>query len=142
MQREDGYLEEEMFRFYVPARNQDLERLPSYTPAELILLLSKHNGADLFEHPINGGGTHLFSVNEMIEHIDLWECPEYFIPIGTGMDGLWIVCQYDTETKENYMWIGDFLNFEDDFDRLPIDFSTWLERFIICQGCSFWEWDR
>lgn len=83
-----------------------------------------------------------FSVEEILEHIDIWECPEYFIPIGYGMDGIWIVCQVDINTKENYMWIDDFIDFESVFSKLTIDFSTWLERFIICQGCSFWDWTR
>ncbi|MDL4842134.1 SMI1/KNR4 family protein [Aquibacillus rhizosphaerae] len=142
VQKEDGYLAEEVFNFNPPALKEDLDKLPSYVPADLISLLSKNNGAYLFEHPVNGGGTQLFSIDEIIEYRDIWDCPEYFIPIGIGMDGLWIVCQYDKETKENYMWIGEFLNFEDDFEKLSIDFSTWLERFIICQGCSFWEWNR
>lgn len=61
-----------------------------------------------------------------------------FTPVGTRLDGLWIVSQYDKETKENFMWIGELLNFEDDYEKLSMDFTTWLERFIICQGCSFW----
>ena len=144
VQKEEGYVEEEVFRFYPPASKKELAKLPSYVPTELLELLSQHNGADLFDHPEDGGKTHLFSVEEILEYIDAWECPKYFIPIGYGMDGIWIVCQVDKKTKENYMWIDEFLNFEDEdeFGKLTIDFSTWLERFIICQGCSFWEWTR
>ncbi len=140
VQKEDGYVEEEVFSFYPPASKEKIESLPSNVPAEYISFLSEHNGAVLFEHPENGGGTHLFSVDEIIEYKEAWNCPEWFTPIGIGIDGCWIVCQYDKGLNEYFMWIGEFLNFEDDFEKLPYDFSTWLERFIICQGCSFWEW--
>jgi hypothetical protein len=142
VQREEGYVEEEVFILYTPASKEELAKLPDYTPNELITFLKQHNGADLFVHPKNGGGTHLFTVDEILEHKNLWECPEYFLPIGTGLDGLWIVCQCDKAKGETSMWIGEFLNFEDDFEKLSLDYSTWLEYYIIAQGASFWEWLR
>ena len=144
VQKEEGYVAEEVFKFNPPASKDEIAKLPPYVPTEIMEFLSQHNGADLFDHPENGGGTHLFSVEEILEHIDIWECPEYFIPIGYGMDSAWIACQVDKKSKENYMWIGSFLDFEDEdeFWKLPMDFPTWLDRFIVCQGCSFWDWTR
>jgi hypothetical protein len=142
VQREDGYVEEEIFRFYSPASKTDLAKLPDYTPKELIIFLKQHNGAELFVHPEDGGGTHLFSVDEILEYRETWECPDLFLPIGTGLDGTWIVCQCVKNSDVNSVWIGEFLNYEDEFEKLPMDYSLWLERFIIAQGSSFWEWFR
>lgn len=142
VQREEGYVEEEVFNFYPSASEKELKKLPDYTPKELISFLKQHNGADLFVHPEDGGGTHLFSIDEISEYKKVWECPDLFIPIGIGLDGNWIVCQCDKDTGENSIWIGEFLNYEDEFEKLPIDYAIWLERFIIAQGSSFWEWLR
>ncbi|MFA9560672.1 SMI1/KNR4 family protein [Evansella sp. AB-rgal1] len=142
VQREDGYLEEELFTFHSPASAEELKKLPDYIPEELLSFFKKQNGAYLYESPHGGGGTQLFSISESLEYKDIWECPNHFFPIGCGLDGLWIVCQCIEGTKENVMWIGEFLNFEDEeqFGKLNIDYSTWLERFVIAQGSSFWEW--
>nr|WP_245154040.1 SMI1/KNR4 family protein [Jeotgalibacillus proteolyticus] len=143
VQREEGYIAEEIFHFFPRASEKEINKLPEYTPKDLIAFLRLHNGADLFVHPENGGGTHLFSVEEIVEHQEIWDCPEGFTPIGTGMDGLWIVCQTENrESERNFIWIGEFMSFEDEFEKTSLDFSTWFERFILAQGSSFWEWGR
>lgn len=142
VQREDGYVETENFYFHPPASRTDLDKLPDYTPNELISFLEQHNGAELFVHPENGGGTCLFSVDEILEYRKIWECPELFLPIGIGLDGIWIVCQCDKNLNDNSMWIGEFINYEDEFEKLPMNYALWLERLIISQGASFWEWFR
>ncbi|WP_339148660.1 MULTISPECIES: SMI1/KNR4 family protein [unclassified Sutcliffiella] len=142
VQREDGYVEEETFHFYPPASETDLAKLPDYTPKDLITFLEHQNGAELFVHPEDGGGAHLFSADEIIEHMKTWECPDSFLPIGVGLDGIWIVCQCDKNSDDNSVWIGEFLNYEDEFEKLAVDYSTWLERFIIAQGASYWDWFR
>lgn len=137
--REEGYVEKETFNFYPPASEKEFKRLPGYAPKELIAFLKIHNGADLFVHPEYGGGTHFFSVSEILEHIKKWECPKFFLPIGTGLDGLWIVCQSVPGTDENFIWVGEFIDFKDEFHKLDIDYTTWLERYIVAQGDPFWE---
>ena len=85
VQQEEGYLVEMVFKFNAPALKDELAKLPPYVPTEILEFLAQHNGADLFYDPKNGGETHLFSVGEILEHIDIWECPEYFIPVGYHM---------------------------------------------------------
>ena len=141
VQREDGYVETELFSFQASAAEDDLARLPHYSPSGLIEFLTLHNGADLFVHPTYGGGIRLFSVDEMIEYREIWECPEQFIPVGAGRDGEWIVCEVVNE-HENYIWVGEFLTYTDDTEKLPMDYTRWFDYLIVAQGAHFWDWFR
>ncbi|WP_121611602.1 SMI1/KNR4 family protein [Mesobacillus foraminis] len=137
--RGDGYVENEIFNFYSPASKEELNKLPEFIPKVIIDFLKQHNGADLFVSPKNGGGTHFFSVEEILEHIQEWECPEFFIPFGTGLDGLWIAYQLIPETGGTSVWAGEFIHFDDEFHNLNMDFKTWLEKYIEYNGDPFWE---
>lgn len=142
VQKEDGYVANENFVFHDGAPISKLRMLPEYVPRDVIKLLEQHNGAELFVDSEYGGGIQLFSVDEILEYITMWSCPENFTPVGAGPDGEWIVCENSDDQKENYMWIGEFLSFDDEFDKLPIDFLKWLDFLIIAQGTQYWNWIR
>ncbi|MEN2766276.1 SMI1/KNR4 family protein [Ornithinibacillus xuwenensis] len=139
IKREDGYVEEESFTFYAPASETESKLLPSFAPIELLSFLKLHNGADLYVSPKYSGGTHLFSVKEILHYSKEWECPDNFLPIGIGLDGLRIVCQCYLEKVENFIWVGEFIDFEDDYHNLNMNYKTWLERYVAAQGDPFWE---
>jgi hypothetical protein len=141
VQREEGYVETELFTFQPPATKDDLARLPHRSPSQMIDFLTLHNGAQLFVHPTYGGRIQLFSVEEINEYREIWECPEQFIPVGAGIDGEWIVCEVVNE-HENYIWVGEFLTYEDDIEKLPMDYTHWLDYLIVAQGAHFWDWFR
>lgn len=82
-----------------------------------------------------------FSVDEMIEYRKIWECPEQLIPVGAGRDGEWIVCEVVNE-HENYIWVGEFLTYTDDTEKLPMDYTRWFDYLIVAQGAHFWDWFR
>jgi hypothetical protein len=50
VQLEDGYLEEVTFDFNPPASEKELNKLPEYTPQDLIEFLKQHNGTTIFIH--------------------------------------------------------------------------------------------
>ena len=141
VQREEGEIDTLLFFFNQPATELEIKRLPIRTPEHMMHFLKMHNGARLFVHPTYGGGIQLFSVDEIIEYRDVWECPEHFIPVGAGTDGEWIVCEVVNE-HENYIWVGEFLNYEDDMEKLPMDYIRWLDHLIVAQGAHFWDWFR
>lgn len=141
VQREEGDVDTLGFSFNQPATELEIKRLPKRTPEAMIHVLNMHNGAQLFVHPTYGGGIQLFSVEEINEYREIWECPEQFIPVGTGMDGEWIVCEVVNE-HENYIWVGEFLTYQDDIEKLPMCFKRWFDYLIVAQGAHFWDWFR
>lgn len=142
VQKEDGYVANEKFFFHDGAPINKLRMLPKYLPKDIKEFLEQHNGAELFIHPEYGGGIQLFSVDEILEYTKVWSCPTNFTPVGTGPDGEWIVCETSEDQKENYMWIGEFLTFDDEFDKLPINYLKWLDCLIVAQGAQYWNWIR
>lgn len=72
VQREEGYLSNDVFSFGSPASENELSKLPNHTPNEMIEFLKSHNGAEIFIHPEYGGGILFFSVDEILEYIDIW----------------------------------------------------------------------
>ncbi|WP_214875708.1 SMI1/KNR4 family protein [Exiguobacterium sp. CH10] len=141
VQREEGDVDTLRFSFNQPATELEIKRLPKRTPEAMIHFLNMHNGAQLFVHPTYGGGIQLFSVEEINEYREVWECPEQFIPVGAGMDGEWIVCEVVNE-HENYIWVGEFLTYQDDIEKLPMDYTRWFDYLIVAQGAHFWDWFR
>lgn len=144
VQLEEGYVNQLTFSFNGPATATELERLPKETPAAVRAWLTEQNGAKLFEDPEYGGAIELFSIEDILEHQQLWECPARFLPVGAGRDGEWMVCEYISET-DNRMWIGEFLSFDEEdakLNRFPFNFSQWLDYVIVAQGASFWDWYR
>ena len=141
VQREEGYLSNEVFSFGSPASENELSKLPTQTPNEMIEFLKSHNGAEIFIHPEYGGGILFFSVDEILEYIDIWECPENCIPVGVGRDGEWIICEVD-RTGGNHIWVGEFISFEDEYERLSMGFADWFDYLLVAQGAHFWDWFR
>ncbi|OIN66963.1 SMI1/KNR4 family protein [Exiguobacterium sp. KRL4] len=142
VQKEEGYVEVESFTFYSGASPKELARLPKDTPKEIVHFLSFHNGARLYFTPDGGGGFELFTIDDILAYLSIWECPTGFIPIGAGPDGEWLVCESISES-DNRIWTGEFLTYEDsDFERLPFSFSKWLDYLIVAQGAMYWDWFR
>lgn len=141
IQNEEGYVDTLHFLFSEPAMEVEIKRLKQMMPNDIIQFLKTHNGADLFVHPTYGGGIRLFNVDEMIEYREIWECPEQFIPVGVGRDGEWIVCEVVNE-HENYIWVGEFLTYTNDTEKLPMDYTRWFDYLIVAQGAHFWDWFR
>jgi len=144
VQLEEGYVNQVTFSFNAPATATELERLPKETPTEIRSWLNEYNGAKLFEDPEYGGAIELFSIEEILEYRQLWDCPAQFLPVGAGRDGEWMVCEYISEA-ENRMWIGEFLSFDEEdakLNRFPFSFSQLMDYVIVAQGASFWNWFR
>ncbi|VWX33015.1 SMI1/KNR4 family protein [Exiguobacterium oxidotolerans] len=142
VQKEKGYVEVESFTFRSGASPEELARLPKDTPKEIVHFLSVHNGARLYFTPDGGGGFELFSIDDILTYLPIWECPPGFIPIGAGPDGEWLVCESISE-GDNRIWTGEFLTYEDpDFERLPVSFDKWLDYLIVAQGTMYWDWFR
>lgn len=140
VQQEEGVVVELTFRFNPPATEDELKKLPDFAPKALLAFLKQHNGAILFDDE-KGGGSALLSISEILEYKELRECPEHFIPVGMGLDGIEMVCECDRENGTNKMWIGEALNFEDEeLVKFPFGFSSFVDYFIVAQGTSFWEW--
>lgn len=97
VQKEKGYVEVESFTFHSSASPEELARLPKDTPKEIVHFLRVHNGARLYFTPDGGGGFELFSIDDILTYLPIWECPPGFIPIGAGPDGEWLVCESISE---------------------------------------------
>ncbi|MGE6556192.1 SMI1/KNR4 family protein [Exiguobacterium artemiae] len=139
VQKEIGYVGTEEFIFNKGATDSEIKKLPCFATEDLIEFLKMQNGAKLFSDPIYRDEFTFFSVDEIIEYSQIWECPVGFLAIGTGPDGEWIIYEMNREEGKR-IWYAEFTDCEDESDALPFDFPTWLDYLIVAQGEIFWEW--
>lgn len=140
-QKDEESLAYDHFSFFTGATEDEISKLPSEVTEDIKAFLRENNGARLFYDPLYGGGYELFSIDEIIELLVIWECPINFLPIGFGPNGEWIVYEMHGENKKR-MWIGESINFEENLDATAFDFMDWLDYLILLKGAPYWTWDK
>ncbi|MCY9257511.1 SMI1/KNR4 family protein [Bacillus spizizenii] len=114
-------------------------------PTDYREFLKACNGARIFETLFNGqrvgGGLHLFSLSELQEnlsYLDLFEGVNG-IAIAHLLEECHLVIDHERlkQNDPNYLFI-----FEDGLDYRPLhlNFEIFLDRYIMSQGETFWEW--
>ncbi|MEK5501995.1 SMI1/KNR4 family protein [Bacillus sp. FSL M8-0168] len=115
-------------------------------PEDYRKFLEQHNGARIFDIISDGenicGGLHLFSLEEIEEemgYVELFESVNG-IPIGHLLEECHLMIDKDRldRSDPNYLYL-----FEDGLEYTPLNlnFEIFLDRYIICQGEAFWEWN-
>ncbi|MGO4696614.1 SMI1/KNR4 family protein [Paenibacillus sp. 2TAB26] len=99
------------------------------------------NGARLFDVVRTYGGIELFSIDEILQNhydymLDTW------IPIANHQGDLLLIDSSRTD-GDNYLFWRDFGELIDQQTfSFKINFRTWFERIILCQGERFWLWQN
>ena len=152
IQRENGEILNVTCDWNRPISNHEIQQFTLKThhvlPKELCLFLKQSNGAKLFN--VEGLGYdffEIFNLSEMQNYINEYETNIYY---QSAYDRNWFMIG-------NYRGYGDYMfidsqkvaNGEDgyliyvqdgDIQRLPMNFETWLDRFIVTQGARYWLW--
>ncbi|MEK4628572.1 MAG: SMI1/KNR4 family protein [Solibacillus sp.] len=131
--------------FHPPATENeilDFERQTGYRlPADYKNFLKISNGCRLFDHVTYGGEIQLYSLQELIDYNQVYDAFEGCFTIASVyQDHIVINSKHVLQNKQYYLyWKGSIESFED-ARPLSINFETWLDRIIVCQGTKFWLW--
>jgi len=152
IQRENGEILNVTCEWNRPIADDELQEFSVKTqnvlPKELCQFLKQSNGAKLFN--VEGLGYdffEIFNLSEMQNYINEYETNIYY---QSAYNRNWFMIG-------NYRGYGDYMfidsrkvaNGEDDYliyvqggdiQRLPMNFATWLDRFIVTQGARYWLW--
>lgn len=107
-------------------------------PRELIEFFEIHCGCELFN--IDGAKVEIYSLDEIIDnHYDFM--PENWFPICRYLgDILFIDSDRVRDNRSDYLFWFESGNKIENSLNLAINFRTWLDRIIVCQGDKFWLW--
>ena len=140
VQRVDGYIGQRQIILNAPATDAAIKKLPFSLPKDYEEFLRLHHGGQLFHEPDGGGGLSLYTVDEILEDMSYYEYPKGWFPIAYGYDGCHLLITNQSIQGGYLYWFENSTTFEDD-QFLGMTFEEWFEKFIICQGSRFWEWN-
>ncbi|WP_145324819.1 SMI1/KNR4 family protein [Paenibacillus xylanexedens] len=131
-----------MNRFKPGASKDKLKELYEYfsvaLPPDYISFLQICNGASLFEDPVYGGESFLYSAQDVIHYN---EASDNKIVIAKILDDrILIDLERCRSQDQDYLLLCESLNPVDYASRFYSNFETWLDRFLISQGEKFWYW--
>lgn len=111
-------------------------------PEEFLHFLRFSNGARLFTTEY-GGGMEFHSINQILEY-DLDYMPKNWIPIAydNGDYLLFDSLKLAHNDLDYLMWHNHEQHFSNPSVRFNISFEKWIERYVIAQGSSFWQWNN
>ncbi|TVX93734.1 SMI1/KNR4 family protein [Paenibacillus agilis] len=114
-------------------------------PPDVIEFYLTHNGARMYTVPNYGGGTDLLSLDRIlrIKHEQI-NIPDRWVPIAWTdhtIGGIYVDCDRVVENRYPYLYFLDAIAPVNEAIPIHSDFTTWLERLIICQGVEYWMWD-
>jgi SMI1 / KNR4 family (SUKH-1) len=146
-QREDGEELEVTFFWHPPISTQEINEFSKKTgwivPDGFRDFLLFSNGATLFFYEPGFSGLRLYGLEEIIDYFNEYDhlykhaYDKNWYMIGER-DGeyFFIDSERVKEGQTDYIvWVQ-----VGDIQVLPLDFDTWLDRFIVCQGTPYWRW--
>jgi hypothetical protein len=142
IQEQNGVAIEMEFQFEKPAPEIEIEGFINSTglwlPEDYKAFLQIHNGATLFQ-PWYGGQFELYGLTSIYKQKKQGLFMEFWYPIGYQDGGyLMIDGEKVTQGEQNYLLWWESSIFED-VKSLNMNFSSWLNQFIIAQGMKFWD---
>lgn len=130
----------------------NIEKLKQFEESTGLLLpddyrdfLLIHDGAIIFEVLLNssiniGGGLYLFSIDEVKNRKEELAFQQNHYPIASLLEGHHLVVDVEKikNNDRNYLLITN--PFFDEITMLNLNFELFLDRYLLSQGSSFWEW--
>ncbi|MFC3747113.1 SMI1/KNR4 family protein [Paenibacillus sp. GCM10012306] len=124
--------------------NKFLQDNDWHFPEDYKQFLLKHNGAVLFQHPYYGGGTELLSLEQILLISKTYEqIPSICYPIAWTDHRIGAICIDSVKCQQGetpYLFFLDAMDHIEDAIPIPLTFTEWLDRLIICQGQEYWNW--
>lgn len=152
LQRKNGEILNVMCNWNRPLSTQELLEFSlknqHVLPKDLRFFLKHSNGAELFNHEgLDLDYFEIYTINDMQNYINEYKTNIYcqsaydrnWLMIGAYQgygDYMFIDSQKVANGEDNYLiyvQVGDI-------QRLPMNFETWLDRFIAAQGARYWLW--
>lgn len=147
---EGGYQAKGTIIWNKPANEKQISELFQkkkwYLPEDLYEFYLIHNGGVLFRPSGSGGGTELLSLEKIeILHSELAALPKNWYPIAWTDKVIGSICIDSDKCKHNqypYLYFLDAMDTPDEAIPIHTDFTTWLNRLLVCQGEEYWLWDK
>ncbi|MGK5512354.1 SMI1/KNR4 family protein [Brevibacillus formosus] len=140
----EGEIHKAICKFNPPVTFEELEKLESKTdwilPEDYKNFLMIANGCKLFDDPKYGGENDLYKLEELIDfnYEDPYEeC--YSIAYIYG-ENIVINSKKYQEGNPNYLYVKDKIDQFEEAVPLGMNFESWFDRFVVCQGQKFWNW--
>jgi len=146
LQLEEGYITEAQCTFFEPLSDEDIlhfSREIGYSlPEDYIAFLKITNGCRLFDHPVYGGESYLFGIWDIFHHT-YEDQNDAYLKIGYFYEeNIYIDLELVKAGKRNYLFVKEHIDQFSEGRALNMNFEMWLDRFIICQGTKFWNFNR
>jgi cell wall assembly regulator SMI1 len=147
VQAEEGYILNATCTFNPPASDSEIFNFEQHTGYSLLAdykrFLKISNGCRLFDHVTYGGEIQLYSLQEIIDYNQAYDAFEgcfTFTIAYVYQDHIVINSKWVLQNDQHYMyWKGHIESF-DEARPFSMNFETWLDCFIVCQGAKFWLW--
>ncbi|PYE49298.1 SMI1/KNR4 family protein [Paenibacillus barcinonensis] len=114
-------------------------------PEDYKIFLREHNGGILFQHAHYGGGTELLSLEKInIISGEYDNIPKHCYPIAWTDHIIGAICIDSVKLKngeDSYLFFLDAMENMENAVWIPLDFTEWLHRLVLCQGQEFWNWN-
>ncbi|MEI5908030.1 SMI1/KNR4 family protein [Bacillus spongiae] len=146
---EEGTVLDVKCTFNDPSNTEELKQYEESTglllPDDYHEFLLIHNGAIIFELLLNGslnigGGLYLFSIEEVKSTKEKLAFEQNHYPIARLLEGHHLVVDVERikNNDSNYLLIiNPFFN---ETTILNLNFELFLDRYLLSQGSSFWNW--
>ncbi|UNK18654.1 SMI1/KNR4 family protein [Paenibacillus sp. N3/727] len=147
---EDGHQTEGVIHWNPPANEEEITNLFQskgwFLPDDLRQLYLTHNGGVLFQHPYYGGGTEILSLDKILKiHEEIINIPDEWYPIAWTDVVIGSICIDSKRCEQNnypYLFFLDAMDSPEEAISIHTDFTTWLDRLIVCQGSEYWTWEK
>ncbi|MBD7966645.1 SMI1/KNR4 family protein [Paenibacillus gallinarum] len=146
LQLNEGYVTEPTCNFNEPFTDkgikQYIQELGYDLPSDYIAFLKICNGCNLFDHPVYGGESYLYRLED-IKLLTYEEPTEGYLKIGYFyQDNLVIDLKKYSEGQKNYLLVKGHIDNFYEARELNMNFELWFDRFIMSQGSKFWTWSN
>ena len=141
----NGEYEEVKCTFREPVTIEQINEIESKSgwtfPEDYKEFLLITNGCKLFDHPCYGGENELYRLEDLIEcnYEDPFE--DCFSIAYVYAENIVINSERFRSGDPNYLFVKGKIDHFHEAEPLNMNFEMWLDRFIICQGSKFWNWN-
>jgi len=144
IQNEEGFVTDATFTFNEPLTdkeiNQFMQKLGYELPDDYRAFLKICNGCSLFDHPVYGGESYLYKLEDILS-LTYEDPSEGYLKLGYFyQDNIVIDLKKYKDGQSNYLLVKGHIDHFYEAREINMNFELWFDRFIMCQGSKFWNW--
>lgn len=144
VQLEEGYVYRATCTFNPPATDEEIMNFEQQTgyvlPRDYRRFLKITNGCRLFDDIKYGGEIQLYSLQEIRDYHYEEAFEGCFTIASIYQDHLVIKGKEVLQNEPHYLYAKGHIDQFKAATPLQLNFETWFDRFVLCQGAKFWLW--